>query len=584
MSSAPQTAPRQRTYFLHRPWFPPALAAVLVALVYATTFSFQFVYDDTIQIVNNPWLTSGHFIPRFFTQHVWAFANISGVYWRPLFLLWLFLQRAVFGLDPAGWHVVAVLAHAAAAALVYRLILRLTSDGPAAFIAALVFGVHPATIESVAWVSGATDPLLAIFILPAFLFYLDWRETRARRPLLLSLAFFMLALMTKEPGVMLPGFIFLHAVLFADSRSWTQRLRQGLASAVPYLPVAAGYFMLRAVLLHGLAEKPLPLSSCILTVPSMMWFYVRLLVWPAPISPEYPLTVVTTFSAARVLLPLVPVAVATAAVLFWTHSLKRRGNRNAAALRFGAAWAALSIAPVLVLRGLDAADFVHARYLYLACIGFGLFVATCIRMLPDTGARTFGTPARHAAAAVVVIFALASANVAQQAYWTNNVSLFSRGLTVAPDNKVALTGLAVELGKRGEPQKAILLLQEALRLDPYFWRANFSLGYIYFTLGRYREAEPLLDRAVRIRPFDIDPDQYAYLGLTANRLGDAAKAEWAVRKAAERAPRVERYHYALALILEQQGKLSEAAGELRAVLSLNPANPEARQRLERLYK
>src|SRR5207248_5578684 len=94
---------RQGRPLLSHPLFVPALICGLVALVYIGTLRFGFVYDDLSQIVDNDWLTSARYIPRFFTSHVWAFADIAGVYWRPLFLLWLFVNRPIVGLHPSGW-------------------------------------------------------------------------------------------------------------------------------------------------------------------------------------------------------------------------------------------------------------------------------------------------------------------------------------------------------------------------------------------------------------------------------------------------------------------------------------------------
>src|SRR6185295_12373432 len=107
--------------------------------------------------------------------------------------------------------------------MVFRLAQRLLKNMPAATIAALVFGLHPTHIESVAWISGITDPLLALFFIPSFLFYLNWREARAgtveaagkaafyRQPtfqLAASLSFFVLAMLSKETALIMPALVF----------------------------------------------------------------------------------------------------------------------------------------------------------------------------------------------------------------------------------------------------------------------------------------------------------------------------------------------------------------------------------------
>ena len=103
-------------------------------------------------------------------------------------------------------------------------------------------------------------------------------------------------------------------------------------------------------------------------------------------------------------------------------------------------------------------------------------------------------------------------------------------------------------------------------------------------LERYEEAERLFLRAVTLHPSDADPDQYIYLAMTENRLGKIAEAEWAIRQAVLRRPQRERYRYAMALVLEQEGKMAEAVREFQATLAINPGNADARVRLARLQQ
>ena len=67
------------------------MALVLAAAAYARTVTFDFVFDDHLQIALNPWIQAWHFVPHYFTGHVWSFEQPAwaGNYYRPLFLLWL---------------------------------------------------------------------------------------------------------------------------------------------------------------------------------------------------------------------------------------------------------------------------------------------------------------------------------------------------------------------------------------------------------------------------------------------------------------------------------------------------------------
>ena len=142
-------------------WSVPLAVAAVSFLTYTASLRFGFVYDDRVQILNNPWLESWRFVPRYFTENAAAFTgHPGGAFWRPLFLLWFFVNRAIFGLQPWGWHLTTVALHSLAAVLVYVLAQRLLRDSFLAGFAAMLFGVYPGTVETAAWVAGCTDSLL----------------------------------------------------------------------------------------------------------------------------------------------------------------------------------------------------------------------------------------------------------------------------------------------------------------------------------------------------------------------------------------------------------------------------------------
>ena len=186
----------------------PILILTATLVVYLGTLQFEFVYDDLGQIVTNPLVHSWSYLPVYFRANVWAQSFVVGNYYRPIFMVWLLLNYTVFGLQPFFWHLTTVGLHVTATWLVFVLVERLTRDRRAAGIAALVFGLHPVHLEAVAWVSGLTEPLLAVFCIPAFLAYLNYREReRSPRWLAISLLLYTVALFTKETAVILPALI-----------------------------------------------------------------------------------------------------------------------------------------------------------------------------------------------------------------------------------------------------------------------------------------------------------------------------------------------------------------------------------------
>src|SRR5205085_1763533 len=152
---------------------------------------------------------------------------------------------------------------------------------------------------SVAWISGVTEPMLALFFLGSLLGYLRWRdgawaeratnEPVTQRPakwLALSLGLYVLALFSKETAMVMPALIFAYEWLFGERAG---RVARASKRAAPFLVMAAVYFVLRAIILKAVsvAMWQLPLPVTLMTVPSVLWFYLRLLVWPSGLSAFY---------------------------------------------------------------------------------------------------------------------------------------------------------------------------------------------------------------------------------------------------------------------------------------------------------
>jgi hypothetical protein len=266
-------------------WVLLTLVLTLTFAAYSGSLSFRFVHDDRGQIVEDPAVDSWRSVPSYFTGHVWAavYPGELGNYYRPLFLLWLRLNDALFDSHPWGWHLTSVLAHLVVTLLVYFLSVRIVEEQAAAAFVALIFGLHPVHIEAVAWVSGVTEPLLATLILGSFLCYLRMRDRPmgGRRWLALSLALYALGLLEKESALVMPLIVFAYDALFRfqegntfTRRGWVRRVGRALRSAAPYFALIPPYLLARYYALKGLSHivTPLPFSSLVYTWPKLFWF------------------------------------------------------------------------------------------------------------------------------------------------------------------------------------------------------------------------------------------------------------------------------------------------------------------------
>jgi tetratricopeptide (TPR) repeat protein len=571
------------------------MIAVVLALTFAAyigTIRYQFVYDDRNQIVENSFIKSWQNVPGYFTGQVWQtiYPNMQGNYYRPAFLLWLLANYTLFGANALLWHLMVVVAHVSVTLLVYLLARRLLKDEVAALIAALIFGLHPARIEAVAWVSGVTEPLLALLLIPSLLFYLNWRESKrttssteatdgmnARNNdssndsgkqakwLAASLGMFALAMLAKETALVMPLIVFVYEWIFGAREG---RLRTSLKRAAPYFALALVYLAARAIALKGLGHTvtPLPLGTVLLTLPSVLWFYIKLLIWPAGLSAFYDTPYLTSPGLSNFLLPCVAIAVVAASLVAWGRRRKE--------IAFASALLALPILPLLNLPVFLEGEIAHDRYLYLPSIGFSVIVALALRQIRFSPAKLFGQTAFQVLAVAALAASLALMTSLQTGYWANNLLLFYRGATIAPNNDIAKNNLANEMVERGLYEEAVKLYSEVLERNPAYWRSSFNLGFCYFKLGKREEAEKYLARSTQFN--QMAGDEIIHSAFTRMRLGYFDEAEGAIRRAIELRADAPAYHYALGVVLQQKRDMPGALYEFKAAMVNNP-EPQAAQ-------
>ena len=568
------------------PWAAVSLILLATFLVYSNTLGFKFVYDDRGQILANVQVHAWRYVPHYFLERVWSFAypGIHGNYYRPLFLLFLLLNYKIFGPYAAGWHLVSVAAHMGVTYLVYLLARRLTVDKGTALIAALIFGLHPVHIESVAWISGVTDPLLALFLLPAFLCYLNARERTAHRRSWLagSLALYGLAMLSKETALILPILIFTFewlwpaAPLASRLQPVFRRTRTAATRIIPFLLLTFVYLAVRWHVLEGLGHTMVPLGiwTILFTWPHLLMFYLGHLIWPFNLSVFYNVPYVRMPGLVSFVLPLTGLAavgfLAFLGVRKWEKAAPGKGRLAV----FLCSWILIPFIPLLDLSMLPVGEIAHDRYLYLPSIGFCILLAMALRCIQPGRPRLLGQVA--GVLLLVLVFGISTAM--QDRYWANDMKLYARGVSRTPQNKLARTNLGNAMGEQGRYAEALVLYREVLARDPDFWLAIYNTGYTYYRMGRLREAEKYLKRAIAVN--GVDSDEYFYLGLTWLKLGDVNDAEKAVRHALQLQPGGLAYHFALGMILKLKGDIPGALAEFKEELRNFPGETGAEQQIE----
>jgi tetratricopeptide (TPR) repeat protein len=572
-------------------WQGLPAAAIITAtfIAYAATLSFGFVFDDHVLVVQNGSIRSWHYLPGYFASHIWSFRypHLLSNAFRPFFLIWLRLNDALFGPHAWGWHLSLVVAHVAVTYLVYRLGLRLMRDTWSAVAAALVFGLHPVHVETIAEAAWADQPLSTLFMLGAVLTFCRSRESGPGRIwLAASLALTAAALLCKESALMLPvlvsGYVWIYGgaggreVAPVENRvPLVPRVRSALVASIPCWTVVLLYLPLRFRALKGFSHVVTPLSFAkeVFTLPSVLLFYLRLLVWPSGLSCYYDTPYVSSPGWHDFTLPATLLVAIAAAVALWHWRTRRNAPEQAKGIAFACLWMVLTLLPVLNFRLLPENEIAHDRYIYLSSVGFALLVVMALRQVMKAAGKSLIRPAWALLGALVLFGAMGYATLRQSLYWSDDLTLNYRAHQIAPHNVSATTSLAAAVAQRGMDGAAMELYRQALAIQPEFWRANVNLAYLYYAHGNLSEAARFFARAGAADP--TDGDQFLYLGMALLRLGQATEAEKAVRTALLVRPQGKNYHLGLGMVLRQEGKFPEAKQEIQAELAEDAQNPQA---------
>ena len=559
-------------------WYLVALL-LATALAYGVTLRAGYIYDDVLQIENNPRIKSVDYLPSYFTRQVWAQAQGQPAnLYRPFFLSWLWLNFEIFGSSPAGWHLTAILMHLLSVWLVYLLAKKLLpDDGISAYLAAGIFALHPVHVEAVAWISGATEPLSTALFLGSFLLYLKAREQDwAAKWLLASLALYASAMLMKESTVVLPAVIVLYELCFpappatAKSKS---RSALNLKIIAAYCGLMALYFLARANALHGLAHRisDVPVWSAVLTWPWVLYFYLAQLLAPAALGPFYDVPFARSADFAVLIVPAFVLLALAAGLWFWAR--KSRSNLPL----FLGAWFLLTISPALAsFVVMSRYENVHDRYTYLPSVAFAILIGLAWNQLFKLSPGD-PVPRKQMVMARLLLLALAAMTYRQSLYWASDETLFTRGIAVAPKNVLARLNLASEMVRQHRFEAAFNAADRAVQLDPNSALALNSAAESAYFLGDYPTAENYYQRALTLAPPRVD--QLFYLGLARIATGNYHEALASLQQGQALWPDSPGYHAAMGSAYAHLRDWQAARDEYKKELVLYPNSPGANKGL-----
>lgn len=485
------------------------LAVVLSFVLFGNGIGGNFVLDDKIVIVGNPFISgqlSGFW--KIFTTPYFAYQPRPGLY-RPLTVASYSLNSFVLGFSPAGFHVINILLHALTSFLIFILFYRLAGK-ITAFAGFLFFMFLPIHVEAVTSIVGRAEILSLLFSVGALILVLKQRYVSA------SVLFF-LGLLSKEMAIaFLPIFLFLDPVrgktplvASADHAIRAGRTSNGIRGLLYFVPPLIAYSVLRYIALGGYFLKndatfvynPIKFAqffSGLWTSFKVFYLYLEKTFFPYSLSPDYSYNQIPLIKNI-----FISVEAMLGVIIFCLLVLLFFKTKNFL-MRFGIIF---FIASYFVVSNwvFKTGTIMAERLMYTPSLGLALIAGVAVNYLI---LKISNKKVLYGFLSLILVF-YGFVILDRNKDWLSDKTLFESAYAAAPNSVVNQTNKAYLDFVAGDYSGAELRLDKVLNVAPEHVPALNLAGQNYKKLGKYQKAEELWKKAITLR------DDYlrAYLSL-----------------------------------------------------------------------
>jgi len=547
--------------------------------------------DDYNHILDNPHLQS------LSISNLFAFWTKSyfGLYVPVTYSIWWAFSGIVRLFDPLRqsaslFHALNLAIHVVNASLVFLLVKTLlgiasttsptlgkTQTRGISLISALFFALHPAQVETVAWISEFKGVLAGMFgLLGIWHFYRSPRRT-------LTAVYLVAAVLSKPSAIVFPG-----VLLLIDRILLGKSMKESAKAPILFWTLLLPLVLITKHLQPDLNMEFIPNFLERLRVASDAFaFYFCKLLFPFHLTLDYgrsPRYVLNEVPGWQMVLSLLLVVAGAATV---AYSLRRpgRSQRNG-----GPAWHSfvacgwaifcLSIAPVLGLVPFEFQDFstVADHYLYVPIFGASLaVVGLLIRFRATT--RTLGISA-------AILVALALSTFSQARIWRSTQTLFAHTLEINPRSYLGHYSIATELFEARRTDEGIEQTLKCLEINPDYLSAEVALGVAWIQKGKFQNAIDYYLSVLAKNPnfagkrAPLVASIHNNLGMALHQVGRDAEGTEHFKRAVQVDPKSINGHTNLGHAAFNEGRFSDAVTHYQAALALSPGDPALQQRLE----
>jgi len=548
------------------------LLPLLILITYSHTLHSPFVFDDIANISANPAAQATDL----------SFANMrkaavdSPISTRPVSYItfavnYFFHQHEVY-----GYRLVNLIIHMLNGLLLYLFLMntfklpvlrgRIKHPFWVAYIATLIWVIHPLQVQSVTYIVQRMNSLATLFYMLAFLCYIKARLSSSKKRWLCAAASFisgLLALGSKEIAVTLPFFILLYEWMFFQDMDfeWLKRNTIVLAAAVFFLLVMAFIYVGRnpwQVIAAGYSGRDFTMWERLMTEPRVVLHYIELFVFPLPTR----LTLLPEFSVSTSLIDPATTLPAMIGVMFIISTAMTLA-KDMRLISFCILW---FMGNLIVESSVVSLEIIFLHRTYLPSMMASLLLTHLI--LQHVRSERFAKSMLFAGLLILTFW-----TYDRNETWCDKVYFWRDCLQKNPTDYRVYNNLGKAMEEKGEIEVAIGMYEKAISTKPEHPRAYNNLGVALMSSGKIEEASGVLHDGLEKKT--DNPETHYNLGIVHNARNELQKAEEHYLKAHEHFPEDSDpdVHNNLGITLARQGKLDEAVEHFREAVRIHPDDP-----------
>lgn len=498
--------------FLKNRRFHLIIVILVSILTYVNILQNGFAWDDRDFFIDWPQIKNTEGLPAYLSIPALMAGDLPlnhrGIY-RPIRSIYYLASYAIWGENPLGYHIQAIIVHTLTVLVIYLITEIITKKRALAFMVSLLFATHPIHTESVTYITASMDTLGILFFFLSFYFYLKVKDTKNKKGVYLlgSLIYAFLAFFTYEMALVLPFLLILYD-LCISSFSF-KKLLSKINIYKYYIFVFVIYFLVRFLIL-GIGNRADYLGSgweiaanqTRVSLPEIFGRYLWWLIWPVNLTISHELTINLLLAFIKLLNTidpggnlvklstnvafLFPVFYITSSLLITYKLLKRYPL-----FFFSISWVIISLLPVsdIIPQGASMAE----RFLFIPSFGFLILIALLFHHSFLYLKKSRINILRYSSYIIILLFMLTTIfyifqTIRRNMDWKDEKTIWLSAISVDPAQPRPYAALGVVYTKAGQYDEAINLFKKALELNEPSAKLNADLGLIYEKKGETEKA------------------------------------------------------------------------------------------------